>query len=129
MRDLEILSRTYAKNRRFFWPKNFYIRVPHTKFGTLVALIGTHNIVQAHRFCSCFSTLFGGLNVKIAIFGHSAGPHPSPNYLQDPKPTFLALTFRDASNGISHNRLSRGIRVAKIRGAKHSVYASEKQFA
>jgi len=75
--------------------------------------------------CGCKNAF----SAKIALFVPFGGPHPSPNYLQDPKPTFLALSFWDASNGISHNRLSRRIRVAKIRGAKHSVLTSEKQLA
>jgi hypothetical protein len=46
-----------------------------------------------------------GSKVQISIFGHFGGPHPSPNYFLDPKPKFLALSFRDASNGTIRNPL------------------------
>ena len=62
-----------------------------------------------------------GSKVQISIFGHFGGPHPSPNYFSDPKPKFVALYFRGASNGTTRDPLGPGIRVAKIRGAKQSV--------
>ena len=70
-----------------------------------------------------------GLNAKNAIFAPLGDRHPSPNYFSDPKPKFLVLSFRDASNGTTRDPLGPGIRVAKIRGHKHSTMVGEKQFA
>jgi hypothetical protein len=91
------------------------------KFGKLVDTMGVHN--KNHEALCHFVKCGRGLclNAKNAIFGPLGDSHPSPNYFSDPKPKFLALYFRDASNGTTRDPLGPGIRVAKIRGAKQSV--------